>query len=263
MGSFSGLFSPLDAKARIYKKLEQPTNVVPVDFPSTALALLDAKNGKDTEPEVPLKSAAPNLQALADRIVLQQFAPVTVLCNDRGNLLYVSRRAGKYLEPAAGKANLNVFAMAREGLRFELSRSFASALRQPGEITVSGVQVGTNGGTQLVDLKVQKLLEPKELRGTVLVVFKEVTSGPQATVHARSHHVSPRARELELEQDLQRAREEDPDDPRRDANLPGRTQIDERRAAKHERRAAKHERRADDLQGGDAVVERRAPDGKP
>jgi two-component system, chemotaxis family, CheB/CheR fusion protein len=36
---------------------------------------------------------------------------------------------GKYLEPAAGKANWNIFAMAREGLRYELNNTWQKALR--------------------------------------------------------------------------------------------------------------------------------------
>jgi two-component system CheB/CheR fusion protein len=43
--------------------------------------------------------------------------PAAVLVNDKGDILYISGRTGKYLEPAAGKANWNIFAMAREGLR--------------------------------------------------------------------------------------------------------------------------------------------------
>ena len=34
-----------------------------------------------------------------------------------GDIVYISGRTGKYLEPAAGKANWNFYAMVREGLR--------------------------------------------------------------------------------------------------------------------------------------------------
>ena len=57
---------------------------------------------------------------LADRLLLERYSPAAVLTNDQGDILYVSGRTGKYLEPAAGKANWNIHAMAREGLRHEL-----------------------------------------------------------------------------------------------------------------------------------------------
>ena len=71
----------------------------------------------------PLKASKPvaHLQSLADQLVLEQYSPPAVLANDKGDIFYISGRTGKYLEPAAGKANWNIFAMAREGLRYELS----------------------------------------------------------------------------------------------------------------------------------------------
>jgi hypothetical protein len=43
-----------------------------------------------------------NLQALADQVLLQNFAPAAVLINAEGDILYINGRTGKYLEPAAG-----------------------------------------------------------------------------------------------------------------------------------------------------------------
>ena len=58
-----------------------------------------------------------------------------MLTNDKGDILYVSGRTGKYLEPAAGKANWNIHAMAREGLRYELGAAFQKALREKRAVT--------------------------------------------------------------------------------------------------------------------------------
>ena len=52
-----------------------------------------------------------------------------MLVNDKGDILYISGRTGKYLEPAAGKANWNIFAMAREGLRYELTERLPPGAR--------------------------------------------------------------------------------------------------------------------------------------
>ena len=71
-----------------------------------------------------------NLQTLADQLLLQRYSPAAVLVNEKGDILYISGQTGKYLEPAAGKANWNIFAMAREGLRYELSGAFKKAIRQ-------------------------------------------------------------------------------------------------------------------------------------
>ena len=105
---------------------------------------------------------------------MQRHSPAAVLVNAQGDILYLSARTGKYLEPAVGKANLNIFAMAREGLLHELSAAFRKALKQNCEVCVRNLQVGTNGGTQVVDLTVQPLSAPEALRGMALVVFTDV-----------------------------------------------------------------------------------------
>jgi two-component system CheB/CheR fusion protein len=50
-----------------------------------------------------------SIQILADELLLQRFAPASVLINEQGDILYITGRTGKYLEPAAGKANMNIF----------------------------------------------------------------------------------------------------------------------------------------------------------
>ena len=61
-------------------------------------------------------------------MVLDHYSLPAVLADSTGNIVYVSGRTGTYLEPAAGKANWNIFVMAREGLRYELTNAFLKVL---------------------------------------------------------------------------------------------------------------------------------------
>jgi len=124
--------------------------------------------------------------------------------NDAGDIFYVSGRTGKYLEPAAGKANWNLFVMAREGLRYELTRAFQDALRQKKNVVLHGLKVGTNGGTQFVDVTLRCLDEPGPLHGLVMIVFTDVVAPLAAPAPApgqppKAHARSPRLAELEQE----------------------------------------------------------------
>jgi two-component system CheB/CheR fusion protein len=155
-----------------------------------------------------LKPAA-NLQSLADQVLLQHFSPPAVLVNDKGDILYISGRTGKYLEPAAGKANWNISAMARDGLRVELGIAFQRALRQKEKITVKGLKAGEGDATQTVDVTVQAIEEPEALQGMVMIVFSDVPTPPEEKTPGRSRTASSgNARLLELEQALRQAREE-------------------------------------------------------
>ena len=134
---------------------------------------------------------------------------IAVLVNDKGDIFYISGRTGKYLEPAAGKANWNVFAMAREGLRYELAGAFQKALRQKGSVALHGLKVGTNGGEQGVDLTVRRLEESGPLQGLVMIVFTDVARPVPAKAAVRTPKAHARsAQVVELEQELQRVRAE-------------------------------------------------------
>jgi chemotaxis methyl-accepting protein methylase len=204
IGDSTSLFAPLGGKSRLFRRTETVLRPEPVVFPSAFS--VTPPGATETRPA----SKPPgSLQTLADQLVLQHYAPPAVLTNEAGDIFYVSGRTGKYLEPAAGKANWNIFAMAREGLRYELVRAFPEALRQK-SVTLRGIKVGTNGGMQCVDVTVQRLDEAGPLQGLVMIVFTDVATAPvaaQAAGQASKHPVrSPRL--AELEQELLRVRGE-------------------------------------------------------
>ncbi len=200
VGSFTDRFAPVSAPARIFRRTESTLPPEPRDFPP---AFAFTPRAETEAREVSKLSAS--LQTLADQLVLQRYAPPAVLVNDKGDILYVSGRTGKYLEPAAGKANWNLFAMAREGLRLELASAFREALRHNECVTLHDLKVGTNATEQCVDVTVQRLDEPGPLEGLVMIVFTDVAA-PAAETPLRTPR--PRARSAALERELQRVRAE-------------------------------------------------------
>ncbi len=170
VGPATDLFTPLRGKTRIFRRIEFVRPLESVDFP----AAFAGRRTTGTAVAATTPAPAPNVQALTESLLLQRFAPVAVLVTDKGDIVYVSGKTGKYLEPATGKANLNLFAMAREGLAGALNEAFARALRQQTTVVLKELTVGSNGGANTVDVTVQPLAEPAALRGMVLVVFGDV-----------------------------------------------------------------------------------------
>ena len=204
IGDFTNLFTPLAGKSRIFRRKETLLRPDQIVFPAS----FSAGPAAGTEVRLAVKPPT-SLQALADELVLQRYAPPAVLTNDTGDIFYVSGRTGKYLEPAAGKANWNLFAMAREGLRYELTRGFAEALRQKESVALHGLKVGTNGGSQYVDVTIQRLAEPESLRGLVMIVFTDTAAPAAASAAVRSAKSAARSPRLaELEQELVQVRGE-------------------------------------------------------
>ncbi|GBG15029.1 two-component system, chemotaxis family, CheB/CheR fusion protein [Novimethylophilus kurashikiensis] len=160
-----GLFSPANNKARLYQKIISPLDkqVVPRYFPVVHVAA-DARK---------TAAAEGNLQVLADQFLLQNFAPPAVLINNDGDILYVSGRTGRFLEPAAGKANWNIYAMAKEELRHELTMTVKRALRQTDIIKSMAIKLLVEGAQASVSILAQQIEKPTALQGTIIVVFAQ------------------------------------------------------------------------------------------
>ncbi len=225
IGGHPELFVPLSGKSRIFRRSEPVLRPELVELPSSFGASPPAS------PEAhPVPKPSVSLQSLAEQMILLRYAPPAVLANDQGDIFYISGRTGKYLEPAVGKANWNLFAMAREGLRYELSDAFQKALRQRESVVLHGLRVGTNGGQQCVDVTVQQLDAPGPLHGLVMIVFNEVAMPVAAKAAEHPLKSSPRnIRVTELERELLQIRAE------------ARATLEERQTSQEELRSANEE----------------------
>jgi len=199
VGNFTDLFRPLDRKSRLYQRLQPLLQMEPVEFPTTFAPTHTAVNQQS--------AAVQNIQSLADKVVLQYYAPSTVLVNGKGDILYISGRTGKYLEPAVGKVNWNIFAMAREGLNYKLSNTFYKALRQKETVTFKNAVVKHEGGSQRVDIIVNPLTEPEALCGLVMIVFNDVVTASAIETTNITEQIPASQREEELERELMQARQ--------------------------------------------------------
>ena len=204
IGNFTDLYATVNGKARIFRRIKSALPGEPIEFPSSFAPALPA----ETETH-PTSKPYPSLQSLTEQLVLQRYAPPSVLVNGEGNILYISGRTGKYLEPAAGKANWNIFAMAREGLRYELTAAFQAALRQEGPVALRGLKIKSDQGQKFVDITVEKLEETEALRGMVMIVFNDAAAPVETTAPGEVGKLTARNHKLaEVERELQQARAE-------------------------------------------------------
>jgi len=202
VGNYTELFTPLDARARLYQRSFSPLRASEVDFPSRLMPIGQPMPETDKNLPAPI-----NLQALADQVLLQRVAPAAVLVNAEGNVIYVNGHTGKFLEVPAGKANWNIHAMAREGLRKELFFALAKALREGGSVIRRGIRLGSNGDSRFVDLSVLAIETPEALRGMAMISFVEVL-GPAPRQAKASADGPAEGSCVEIELALKQANEE-------------------------------------------------------
>jgi len=209
IGAATELFAPLPGKTRIYRRLDVPDRVLPVGFPA---AFVQA-HGKFGAGAAALMSddlpAASSLKVLVETLILQRYAPAAVLVTEQGDALYFSGKTGSYLEPAAGKPSLNLFAMARDGLNQALSEAFHRALSDKTLTTRKNIRIASETAVQYVDVVVQPLQELAALRGLALIVFFDVPKPRNHRSQAKGVDLAADGTQVEtLLQALQQSREE-------------------------------------------------------
>jgi two-component system CheB/CheR fusion protein len=203
LGIQSHLFEQVNAGMKIYKRSVSRLIPEQFDFPSS-FSRPKFANIENRNPDKIIM----NIQTLADQLLLQQFSPAGVLVNENGDIIYISGRTGKYLEPAVGKANLNIFAMLRPGFQNDFAMAFRKAVMKKESVVLHHVKLGTNGGSISINVNIHWISKPETLYGKLMIIFTDSPPAPTGAPVVKKGKNQASVRELELEEELQHSREE-------------------------------------------------------
>lgn len=204
IGSATELFAQMSEKSRLYRRLEPADGASTLPMPAVfgrPAAAAHTTVARDSQ------TPAESLQTSTERLLLERHAPAAVLVGDQGDILYVSGRTGRYLEPAAGKANWNVFAMARPGLERPLSEGFWRALRSKQDVTLGEVSVRDGDSSLHIRVVIQPLFNEATGKHTALIVFFDLPTPAVSAGRGNAPQAAPgSALQAELIADLEQAR---------------------------------------------------------
>ncbi len=202
IGSQQKSLEELDSKMKIYRRSANSLSHDTIDFPS-----LFFHKKTIISKETNLSKKVDNIQNLTDQILLQRFSPSSVLVNNNGDIVYITGKTGKYLEPVAGKANWNIYAMAREGIRQELPAAFRRAMLNFEPVVLRNVKIYSLDAEYFVDITIQQIEEPESIKGFIIVIFSDVTAPKTEQFVSGIKSGSSRQRKV-LEFELKRSQEE-------------------------------------------------------
>lgn len=172
LGTGAESYSVIDSKWRLFQRRPNaPGFRGGADFAGSHL--LDQRLGPSVDADKSL-----SLRDLTEKILLDDFAPPSVIINERGEVLYFHGRTANFLEPPRGRASFNVFRMAREELRMPLTAAVRKVINQKQESVYERIQLETNGHLQVIRLIVKPILKPAAMQGLMIVVFEEVPVPP-------------------------------------------------------------------------------------
>ena len=169
-----GQFLVLDQKWKIFERGTKPLPIGGIP-PAVGFAPVSRYGiARVTSPEKEQK-----IPELIKTLLLEQYTPSSVLVTKEGDIVHFNTKVGKYLEPAPGRPDLNIFSMMQEECRIDFTTAFHQALQDWKNVTVHGLHTNIGGEEHHFDLTIHPIRGNGELEGLILIVFRDLPPKPK------------------------------------------------------------------------------------
>ena len=168
LGLYADHFLLVDKKNKIYQKKRGTARLI---------TYFTGANFSMPRPG-PVKAALPppttvSVERDVERVLVNRFAPASIVVNDQMEIVQFRGRTGEYLEPAPGHPTFSLSKMAREGLLVDLRAALDKARKKNETVRVEKVSVKSNGHEKLVNLEVIPLRGSATSEQFYVVVFQD------------------------------------------------------------------------------------------
>jgi two-component system CheB/CheR fusion protein len=196
VGDAADLFSLIDRKLKMFSKKNAPaTALFELGFGHFSAEVEVERRGQVGRP-LPMMT----VQQLADRKVIEKYAPPGVVINDTLEVLQFRGRLGAYMDPTPGAATLNLLKLVRPELLVELRGTVHRALTE--NLPVTSAKIPVKQGKEITMVTIDALpLQDAQGRGkSLLVLFREVL--PPVPPSEVTENETGDPRQLQLEREL-------------------------------------------------------------
>lgn len=178
VGTSAYLFAQLDKKLKIYAKKKDATAkaMFEMNYRLPEPEKFSGFGRRTTEQKI--KTDEIDLDKAVENLILKKFTPASVIVNYDLDILQFRGSTGLYLEPAPGKASLNLMKMARQGLGFELRNIVHKAKKSGQPAKKAGLEISYDGKSHKVSIEAIPLKADTE-EDYYLVVFEEMVTPQQ------------------------------------------------------------------------------------
>ncbi|MGY5850648.1 CheR family methyltransferase [Salegentibacter sp. F14] len=208
-GNAPDLFTPSEKSHKIFTPRDRPGKFMHLATQRQEENLKEFSRNQKPEDQ------RTDFQRAADQIILNRYTPAGVVVDDTMEIVHFRGRTGTFLEPQAGKPNLNLLKMAKPGLAFELRSIIHYAKKDSSAVIRENIPIQENGGQRMISIEaipLQKLAEP-----FFLVLFHD-SMPPTADLGDKQHVKRTSSEEADedeknllihqLEKELAQARED-------------------------------------------------------
>lgn len=150
IGNSTELFHQLDKQLKIYSKKDIPPGNNIFDFSlQSHYPVMPAKERYNAE-----ALSEVDIEKETDRLLLSRYVPASVLVNKDMQILRFHGATSNYLQPATGRASLNLLKMAKDELVFELKGLINRARKETTPVKKEGVHLSQNGSERDIGIEV-------------------------------------------------------------------------------------------------------------
>jgi len=199
LATHTEIFREVDKKHRISQRKAGP---------ASAAALLASSNPAEpkTARDAPASFNETEIHRVAQRIVLDEFAPRYAVVNDDGNLVCTSSSLERFFEFPEGPFRNNVLKLARPGLRSGLRAAFRQPQKSLRMVTRVDLTLKSGEESRRIGLVVQPMPEMGDDGHLFMPVFQDL--GPMSRSHVDGNIVTADAEAIieQLENELDKTR---------------------------------------------------------
>lgn len=201
-GDSSGCFVPFERKWKFFERKNAAT------FPSRRSLDFDTPYQSMTVPverprtfmQTPRK---PSIRDISQEALLSVFAPPSVICDVTGDILYIHGRISNYIEPAPGEARLNIYAMAKDAIKLELSRGMQRVLATSEVVSFTNIPFDSMGEARALDMIIRPIVKDTFQQRLLIITFDEKASRAEASAHViNMERVDPTEHAHNIEREL-------------------------------------------------------------
>ncbi len=205
IGGFADLFSPVDSKWKIFQRVDAVLDIKPeFSIPPFQEGSADAGH-----PAGAKLASSVSLREMAEKTMLEDFAPAGVLVNDKFDILFFMGQTDRYLKQPTGEPSFNILKLASKELHYKLNKALINAVHQKKTSTAQGIRIKDGDNFKTLDIIVRPIVYPAVPQGLMLVVFKETAlAGPAAAASKKkSAAADSEAQIIQVEEELRFTRE--------------------------------------------------------
>lgn len=179
-GELSDEFTPIDDRWKIYRKRRDRRLPADLRLP-LSIGNVQARHRRGISPTaaVPPTPDAPLLRVYDD--MLKEFAPPSLLINDRRELVQSFSGASEFLKLRDGRPSTDVFELVLPDLKTPLSTAVQQAAKKQSPITLTGIRVVRPDDEALIKVTVRPIADQQSDSDYFLVTLEPLNNSQRAT----------------------------------------------------------------------------------